>query len=1447
LFISHQNGVIVVDMASEVVLFKQLTVEGNFTAMAVSGGDFRTTAYVVGVNQKNVWTWKLMWDAVGFSCTRIVAGTLPAIVTDMVAVYDPQSAAHWAGFYYASTRQLQWFNPTVTFATPLQQWNLALTSTTTRVNLKTTFWQQNDFTPGALPLNIGCFAAVPNSIFTLVMIYTNQNAFIFGLSDQNNGVQNLDLNPVTQMGTSLFFQTDAGEELTAANIYGDCIGLPSGQSLYLQAGISTNGGVVNYIRFVPLPEFSEVDSTCFAPDRSNWWRSPAGPRKIGTTCTPLTATCGNWKSYRQNSDQNCVARALIPIQSTFGPIQEILSALSTDRVATTQPADLEFAYQTIVFGISLSHIDIFAVQEIACLANAIPVVTQLNRIAYAHNIFNLAISTNGQHIFTALDRRDWEIVGYYRLIEICNSLASNPNQPTLARFANRCNAQTPTPLGIYDFITYHSQCHGGWSCPLFGSVDPRGVNRIDATVGAGQHTIRPLAVFNCEPGYYCPGVYDSIRYPCPPGFKCPNSNMKYPIQCNPSTGFDTGCVTETSTGESPCPAGQICKTEHTALPSPPGYFVNDNNRKNFIKCGPGRFCPLMNNSTTSIGNFTLCPAGYYCPDSISVPIKCITTYASNISTIANFTQYCPQGSALGLACPAGFECSSTNTIVKCENGYYCPNGTQIAQPCPAGYFCRSPDQIQICPWGFYCTSGSVGPTQCQLMVYCGVGTKTRTLALYVVLLDAIIIILALIALRIFITCCNKIRKRRRNKKILKRSEGVEPTHVDGPITPSVAFPQRAFTVDYEFSDLQWVRKKNKQIVIDNVKGKISHGKVTAILSSDPSEGIALLDILTGRDWQGWTYGDIKVNGNHEKGLSNYKNYISYVSKEDVLYPAFKIREEVRFTAQSRLPITTSPKAMAARVENVLRFLDLQWMANKHCGVGGPLGFSDHQYKKIHLATELVTDPSVIALDNPFVGDLKDQMEMMGALKKLAAADATVICVLTNPRWETFKHFDDCIVLGRGGQVVYNGPSKHSLQYFQELGFKFQNRANPVDIVSDIIKGTLNKPGDDNYSEEQLPNVWKIKQQEINKPWTIEPTPDAPTVSKPKRSRSGCLSQYFLLSFTTGLQLLRHLKGIAFEVIFTILVASLIGGLFFNMEFIQPLAPALQARCPLFLNCTLPISDNIALISLISILGIAVVAIQASEKIYGVDKAMYQRHVETGGSKLAYFLAKQTSHLPTTIVLPFIYTVIWYLFVTPRQNFGVWLGIFLLMFWMWTGFGYLMTIALPREHGVFFAFAVALLSGTLAGWAPTLAVLTNSANAYYTWSTTALVILSPPRWALELMYVSEISFYRGRGENVTTALSKFGFDSNFLKVALLNVFMLILFGVLFRIIAFIVLYFQDPAISTWFKYLYRSVWRKTKKSVGKGKKKKKTGLTLQESLKEAQKLEEEEDDEVVLHE
>src|SRR5690606_11153768 len=170
-------------------------------------------------------------------------------------------------------------------------------------------------------------------------------------------------------------------------------------------------------------------------------------------------------------------------------------------------------------------------------------------------------------------------------------------------------------------------------------------------------------------------------------------------------------------------------------------------------------------------------------------------------------------------------------------------------------------------------------------------------------------------------------------------------------------------------------------------------------------------------------------------------------------------------------------------------------------------------------------------------------------------------------------------------------------------------------------GNVNKAGDSQITPAKLTHYWTVKQKESGKPWNMgqkkerresvitaeKQLIEKETNKEKHRSHSGFMGQYFIFTIRHLLLLWRHAKGLFFDVVFCALVASLLGGLYFNMEFIEPIPPALQEKCPVFVKdqCALPQSDKVAPISLMTCIAVAICAMQCSLKLFGQDKVNWK--------------------------------------------------------------------------------------------------------------------------------------------------------------------------------------------------------------------------------------------------
>ena len=93
-------------------------------------------------------------------------------------------------------------------------------------------------------------------------------------------------------------------------------------------------------------------------------------------------------------------------------------------------------------------------------------------------------------------------------------------------------------------------------------------------------------------------------------------------------------------------------------------------------------------------------------------------------------------------------------------------------------------------------------------------------------------------------------------------------------------------------------------------------------------------------------------------------YLAYVQQDDILFQTLTVRECLIFAAKMRLPPKVDHKA---KVDELIESLRLDKAADTK--IGGPLvkGVSGGERKRTSIGVELITDPSLIFLDEPTTG------------------------------------------------------------------------------------------------------------------------------------------------------------------------------------------------------------------------------------------------------------------------------------------------------------------------------------------------------------------------------------------------------------------------------------------------------------------------------------------------
>jgi ABC-type multidrug transport system ATPase subunit/ABC-type multidrug transport system permease subunit len=229
--------------------------------------------------------------------------------------------------------------------------------------------------------------------------------------------------------------------------------------------------------------------------------------------------------------------------------------------------------------------------------------------------------------------------------------------------------------------------------------------------------------------------------------------------------------------------------------------------------------------------------------------------------------------------------------------------------------------------------------------------------------------------------------------------------------------------------------KERVELVKGVSGYAKPGTMTALMGSSGAGKTTLLDVLAGRKTTGTIIGEILVNG-FEKVQSTFSRVCGYVEQQDVHSPHSTVREALMFSATLRLSYAQVTEAQrVAFVEEMLELLELQEIANRVIGEDADSGLLMGERKRVTIGVELVANPSVLFLDEPTTGlDAAKALEVMRAVKKIAASGRSVICTIHQPSCVTFEMFDMLLLLRHGGRTVYFGPlgeqSVHLISYFE---------------------------------------------------------------------------------------------------------------------------------------------------------------------------------------------------------------------------------------------------------------------------------------------------------------------------------------------------------------------------------------------------------------------------------
>ncbi len=335
-------------------------------------------------------------------------------------------------------------------------------------------------------------------------------------------------------------------------------------------------------------------------------------------------------------------------------------------------------------------------------------------------------------------------------------------------------------------------------------------------------------------------------------------------------------------------------------------------------------------------------------------------------------------------------------------------------------------------------------------------------------------------------------------------------------------------IDVQYLSKTVISRDSKQAIklLDNVSFVISPKEFVALLGPSGSGKSTLMDAMNGR--RPASSGRLLVNDDDfYLSYQYYRRAIGYVPQQDIVHLTLSVAQALRFSALLRLPTDSSNEDIERLVDRVIKKLGLTERKNTLIG-----NLSGGQIKRVSLGVELISDPSLLFLDEATSGlDAGTEGKMMSLFRKLADEGSTVVCITHNV---DNVHLCDTVVLLCRGKLAYYGPPSEMLAYFgvEKIGDVYDHleRNSGMDWASHYQR-----------SEQYQRYIVGRQQAQTSSSRADGARPPLNTVSR--QTAEEWLRQFQVLSSRYAVSLIRDYKNLAILLLQAPIIGALIGMVF----------------------------------------------------------------------------------------------------------------------------------------------------------------------------------------------------------------------------------------------------------------------------------------------------------------
>ncbi|MGX1267685.1 FHA domain-containing protein [Streptomyces phaeoluteigriseus] len=229
-------------------------------------------------------------------------------------------------------------------------------------------------------------------------------------------------------------------------------------------------------------------------------------------------------------------------------------------------------------------------------------------------------------------------------------------------------------------------------------------------------------------------------------------------------------------------------------------------------------------------------------------------------------------------------------------------------------------------------------------------------------------------------------------------------------------------ISLDVQDLTVAVDHGRKVLLDHVSFPVGEKCLLAVVGPSGAGKSTLLGALTGQ--RPADHGTVVYDGRDlYRDYAELRQRVGLVPQDDILHAQLTVRAALTYAAELRFPQDTAKAERRARVEEVIRELGLEQRADQHVH-----SLSGGQRKRVSVALELLTKPSLLFLDEPTSGlDPGMDRSVMHMLRGLADDGRTVVVVTHSVL--SLDVCDRLLVLAPGGRIAYYGPPDDALAFF----------------------------------------------------------------------------------------------------------------------------------------------------------------------------------------------------------------------------------------------------------------------------------------------------------------------------------------------------------------------------------------------------------------------------------